>query len=48
MITLYYTFSNPDSESFIKKSLLLFSGKRDYVIKRTENGRPYVDENIFF
>ena len=45
---LYYTFSNPDSISFIKKSLFLYSGKNEYIIKRTENGKPYTDENIFF
>ena len=48
MIKLYYTFSNPDSIKFIKKSLFLFSGKNDFVIKRTKNGKPYTDENIYF
>ncbi len=48
MIKLYYTFSNPDSTQFIKKSLSLFSGKNDFVIKRTENGKPYTDGNIYF
>ena len=48
MIKLYYTFSNPDSIKFIKKSLFLFSGKNDFVIKWTKNGKPYTDENIYF
>ena len=48
MIKLYYTFSTPDSKDFIKKSLFLFSGKNDFVIKRTENGKPYTDGNIYF
>ena len=43
MITLYYTFENVKSEDFIKKSLSLFSGKRDFLIKRTANGKPYTD-----
>ena len=33
---------------FIKKSLFLFSGKNDFLIKRTKNGKPYTDENIYF
>lgn len=43
MIKLYYTFSNPDSMAFIKKSLFAFSGRNDYEIKRTQNGKPYAD-----
>jgi len=48
VIKLYYTFSTPDSKDFIKKSLFLFSGKKDFVIKRTKNGKPYTDGNIYF
>ncbi len=48
MIKLYYSFPNPKSEAFIKKALLKFSGKSDFDIKRTENGKPYVNDNIFF
>lgn len=47
MIKLYYTFSNPESESFIKASLKLFTGKNDFKIKRTENGKPYTDGTEF-
>ena len=43
MIKLYYTFSNPDSMAFIRKSLFAFSGRNDYEIKRTQNGKPYAD-----
>lgn len=43
MIKLYYTFSNPDSETFIKASLKLFTGKENFKINRTENGKPYTD-----
>lgn len=48
MIKLYYTHLNCDSEEFIKKSLYAFSGKNDYEIKRTQNGKPYVDSDIHF
>ena len=48
MIKLYYTFEKAESEAFIKKSLEKFSGKTGFVIKRTENKKPYVDEEIFF
>ena len=48
MIKLYYTFSPVESEEFIKKALREFSGKTDFDIKRTENGKPYVDGEIFF
>lgn len=43
MIKLYYTFSNPESETFIKASLEQFTGKDNFEIKRTENGKPYTD-----
>ena len=43
MIKLYYTFSNPESESFIKDSLRLFTGKDSFNVKRTENGKPYTE-----
>ena len=43
MIKIYYTFSNPESESFIKASLRLFTGKDSFNIKRTENGKPYTE-----
>ena len=48
MIELYYTFSNPESEAFIKKSLRKYSGKSDFLIRRTETGKPYVDGEIYF
>ena len=48
MIKLYYTFSNPDSEVFIKKALRAYGINYKFDIKRTENGKPYVEENIFF
>ncbi len=48
MIKLYYTFSPPESEAFIKKALSAYCGKRDFKIKRTESGKPYVEGNIFF
>ncbi len=48
MIKLYYTFANPDSTEFIKKSLFLFSGKNDFIIKRTKNGKPYTGGTIYF
>ena len=47
MIKVYYTFANPDSEEFIKKSLLQYSGKSDFEIKRTKNAKPYTD-GIYF
>ena len=40
---LYYTFSNPDSEAFIRKSLKAFTGRDDFTLYRTENGKPYTD-----
>lgn len=43
MIKIYYTFANPDSESFIKKALFLYSGKSDFEIKKTPNGKPFAD-----
>ena len=43
MIKLYYTFSNPESETFIKASLKHFTGKDNFQINRTENGKPYTD-----
>ena len=48
MIKLYYTFSNPESDAFLKKSLHKFSGKSNFEIKRTENGKPYIDGDIHF
>lgn len=48
MITLYYTFEKVKSEDFIKKSLALFTGERNFFIKRTENGKPYIDGEIEF
>ena len=47
MIKVYYTFANPKSEDFIKKSLFLYSGKSDFEIKKTPNGKPYTD-GIYF
>ena len=41
MIKLYYTFSNPGSEAFIKKSLKAFTGRDDFTLQRSENGKPY-------
>ena len=47
MIKIYYTFENPSSEDFIKKSLFLYSGKSDFEIKKTQNGKPYTN-GLFF
>ena len=47
MIKVYYTFANPNSDEFIKKSLLRYSGKSDFIIKRTKNGKPYTDGLYF-
>ncbi len=47
MIKVYYTFANPESESFIKKALFLYSGKSDFEIKKTKNGKPFSD-GLFF
>ena len=43
MIKLYYTFSNPESETFIKASLKCFTGKDNFLIKRTQNGKHYTE-----
>ena len=43
MIKLYYTFSNPESETFIKVSLKEYTSKDDFKISRTENGKPYTE-----
>ena len=43
MIKLYYTYSNPDSEAFIKECLWNFTGEDKFVINRTENGKPYTN-----
>ena len=43
MIKLYYTFSNPESETFIKASLKCFTGKDNFEIERTPNGKPYTE-----
>ena len=43
MIKLYYTFSSPESETFIKASLKCFTGKENFEIKRTPNGKPYTE-----
>ena len=48
MIKLYYTFSNPDSEAFIKKALRAYGINYEFDIKRSENGKPYIEEDIFF
>jgi len=48
MIKLYYTFSNIGSTLFIRKALRAFSGENDFVIKRTESGKPYVESDIHF
>ena len=47
MIKLYYTFANPESESFIKKSLKEFFGRDDFAIQRTQSGKPYTDRAEF-
>ena len=47
MIKLYYTFSNPESETFIKDSLKQFTGKDYFVINRTKNGKPYTADIEF-
>ena len=48
MIKLFYTFSEPESEAFIKKALLRYCGKCDFQIKRTKNGKPYIEGNVHF
>lgn len=48
MIELYYTFSNPDSEEFIKKALKAYGINNNYDIKRSKNGKPYIEEEIYF
>lgn len=48
MIKLYYTFSNPDSEVFIKRALGEYSGNYEFNIKRNKNGKPYADGDIYF
>lgn len=48
MIKLYYTFSKPDSEAFIKKALAAFCGRCNFTVKRTDNGKPYVDGDVHF
>ncbi len=48
MIKLFYTFSNPDSEAFMKRALFRYSGRYDFQIKRTQNGKPYIDGDIYF
>ena len=47
MIKLYYSRNIEESDSFMKKALRK-AGYTDIEIKRTENGKPYADENVFF
>lgn len=49
MIKLYYTDRKCDSAAFIKEALRRFGGKSDYAIKRTENGKPFVENaEVYF
>lgn len=47
MIKLFYTYNKVESESFIKKVLETYCGK-ELEIKRTQNGKPYVDYPVYF
>ena len=49
MIKLYYSYGEHRGEDFIRASLLRAFGNNNFIIKRTENGKPYVeDEGVFF
>lgn len=48
MIKLYYTFSNPKSETFARRAISAFCSKSAFAIKRTENGKPYTDAGVHF
>ena len=47
MIKIFYSHNIEESNSFIKK-VLRKAGYKDIEIKRTENGKPYTEENVFF
>lgn len=47
MIKVFYSYNIEESDIFIKKALKKV-GYTDVEIKRTENGKPYTDEKIFF
>ena len=47
MIRIFYSYNMVESEAFIKKALNIFCGK-ELEIKRTKNGKPYVDYPIYF
>ncbi len=47
MIRIFYSHNIEESNSFIKKALRK-AGYRDIEIKRTENGKPYSEEKVFF
>ena len=49
MIKLYYSYARHDSEAFIKEALRRFCGKADFVFKRSEKGKPYIQEGkVYF
>lgn len=43
MIKLYYSCKESRGDSFIKEALRRFCGHSDFVIKRTESGKPYIE-----
>ena len=47
MIKVFYSYNTEESDTFIKKALRI-AGYDDIEIKRTENGKPYSDKNVFF
>ena len=47
MIKIFYSYNIEESNSFIKKALSK-AGYKNIEIKRTENGKPYTEENVFF
>lgn len=47
MIKIYYTYNMEESDAFIKKALNFFCGK-EFEIKRTKKGKPYVDYPVYF
>ncbi|MBR1969751.1 MAG: hypothetical protein IKA17_05305 [Clostridia bacterium] len=47
MIKVFYSHNIEESGAFIKKALNK-AGYTDIEIKRTQNGKPYTDENVFF
>lgn len=47
MIKIFYCYNTEESNSFIKKALGK-AGYKNIEIKRTENGKPYTEGNVFF